>query len=135
MKIKYTSQTIAFLNLFENITRVRVKNGFFDDILIFIVNQGDIGKAIGKKGVNIRRLETKLMKKIKIVEFNNDPIVFIKHFIAPLTPREITKEGDVINIVSDSVKTKGLLIGRDRKNLKRLQEIVSKYFNIEVKVL
>lgn len=135
MGIKYTSETIAFLNLFEKITRVRVKDCFFDNILIFIINQGNIGKAIGKKGVNIKRLESKLRRKIKIVEFNNDPVVFVKNFIAPLIAKEIKKEENIVNIVSDNIKTKGLLIGRDRKNLKRLQEVVSKYFNIEVKIL
>jgi len=135
MGIKYTIETIAFLNLFEKVTKVRVKDCFFDENLIFIVNQGDIGKAIGKKGINIKNLERKLGKKIKIVEFNSDPVVFVKNFIAPLGAKDIVKEEDVIKIISDNMKTKGLLIGRDRKNLKRLQEIVSKYFDIEIKVL
>ncbi len=135
MGIKYNIETIAFLNLFEKITKARVKDCFLDHNLIFIVNQGEIGKAIGKKGINIQNLEKKLRKRIKIVEFNQDPAVFIKNFIAPLTAKEIIKEEDIVKIVPDNVKTKGLLIGRDRKNLKRLQEIVSKYFNVEIKVL
>ena len=44
------------------------------EVLENIVNQGEISKAIGIKGKNAKNIENLLKKKIKIIEFNSDPI-------------------------------------------------------------
>ena len=72
-----------------------------------------------------------LNKKIKIVEFSPDVKQFIRNFVMPLQVNDITEEGGVINIAGPDTKTKGLLIGRDRKNLDNLKKIVSRYFKVE----
>jgi len=46
---------IQKINLFEKLTKARVKDVFNDNGLLVVVNFGDIGKAVGKNGANIRR--------------------------------------------------------------------------------
>ena len=48
----YNKEEINHINLFEKITKARVKDCFLNDIIVFIVEEGDLGKAIGKKGFN-----------------------------------------------------------------------------------
>ncbi|MCD4666772.1 NusA-like transcription termination signal-binding factor [archaeon] len=124
---------IQKINFFEKITRVHVKDFIEDTQFIFIVNPGTAGKAIGKKAFNIKKLERLLKKRVKIVEYSIDPIKFIKSYSYPLDLKEITKNDDIIEVNSDT-KTKGLLIGRNQKNLVQLNSLLKKYYNVQLKV-
>lgn len=136
-RIKYDMSLMHFILLFENIARVHPKDCFDDNgRLVFIVARGDIGKAIGKRGCNIKILEDKLKKKIKIVEFEDEVTDFVRNMIAPLRVEEIVEDDGLIMLKSNDVKTKGMLIGRESQNLRRLESVVSRYFKIKgIKVI
>ena len=126
---KIDQDTISLINLFESKTRARVKKFFeFNEILVFIVDEGHGSKAVGKKGVNVKLLNNMLKKKIKIIEFNADPVKFIKGFIYPIVAEDISVEGGNVAIKAGSAREKGILIGRESKNLNKLKEIVRTYF-------
>ena len=95
---------------------------------------GEIGKAIGKSGMNIKRVQDELHKKIKVVEFRDHVNDFIKNLIYPLAVERIVEEQDSFILQDSSRKTKGLLIGRDGKNLKFINRAVQRFFGKEVKV-
>lgn len=127
--MKLNLETIQFINFFEKLTRTRVKDCFFEnEKLIFIVNPGQARKAVGKNGVNAKKFSEKTNKRIKIIEFNPNPVLFIKSLISPIKPESIEKEDKIINIKVNSTKEKGLLIGRNSKNLENLKKLVKKYF-------
>ena len=51
---KITLETIQLINLFEKITRAKVKDCFTKEMqLIFIVQPGNLMKALGKNNQNI----------------------------------------------------------------------------------
>jgi len=137
MRIKYDLELIKYRTLFENITGVMVKDCFLKNssTIIFIVPENHVGLAIGKNGANVKNLENVLKKKLKIVEFSKDPIRFVKSLIAPLKPKDIYIENGVIHVVAASIADKAQLIGRESKNLKDINNIVKKYFNVEVKIV
>ena len=87
---------MKFMQLFESLTRARLKDCISSEYLIFIVDENEIGKAIGKGGSNVHRLEGLLNRKIKIVEFHPDVKVFISNFIMPLKAREIREEENIV---------------------------------------
>jgi transcription termination/antitermination protein NusA len=127
--MKFNLETIQYINYFEKITRSSVKDCFFEEEkLIFVVRPGQARKAIGKQGANVKKLSEKINKKIKIIEFNEDPVKFIRSFISPIRPKNIEKEENIIKIEAESTKDKGLLIGRNAKNLENLKKHVQKYF-------
>jgi len=131
-KIKYDINVMKFMQLFENMTRARLKDCIVaDESLLFIVEENEIGKAIGKNGSNVRRLEGLLNKRIKIVEFSNDVKQFIRNFVMPLQVNDVSEDDGIVTIVGPDTKTKGLLIGRDSKNLNNLKEVVGRYFKVE----
>ena len=131
IKIKYDIDLMKFISLFESISRVNVKDCISGEPLIFVVNQGDIARAIGKNASNIRRVENLLKKKIKVVEFNDDVCEFVRNLIAPLKVAEVSKDENKIMIKDPDTKTKGMIIGRDSTNLKKTKDIVLRYFQVE----
>lgn len=132
MKIDIT--LIGYITTFENITGTNVKDCFFNKNkqLVFIVKEGQGKKAVGNKGMNIRRLEGLLNKKIKIIEFSENPAEFMKNIIFPLKSPEIKLEENVLTIKTDSTQLKALLLGREKLNLKEIQSIIEKYFPVKV---
>ncbi len=131
-RIKYSGELMKFISLFENITRARVKDCFFDDYgqLFFVVEEGEISKAIGKKGSNVKKMENMIKRKFRIVEFSNNVLEFIRNLIYPIKPKEIEEINKAIEIKGLDVKTKGLLIGRNAINIKNYEKIIKRYFNI-----
>lgn len=135
--MKVDNQLIQYINLFEKITRCDVKDCFFEnDKLIFIVSEGQISKAIGKNGVNIKKIADLTKKRLKVVEFSSKLEKFIKSLIAPVKSSNVEVKENIVEISVSSRQDKGILIGRDRSNLNFLKDVLGKYFKIqEVKIL
>ena len=76
-KIKFDIQSMKLMTLFESITRSHVKDMIIkEESLIFFVMPGEIGKAIGKKAVNIKTLER--ISKDLLLLYLNHPSLFTK---------------------------------------------------------
>lgn len=137
LKIKFDQKLIKFISMFESMTQAEVKDCIeLDAIIIFIVAEGQIGKAIGKDGSNVRRLENLLKKKIRIIEHNNDLTKFIENIIYPNRAKEIRQEGKIMIITPTDSKSRGFLIGRNAAILRSNENIVKRYFEIdEIKVV
>ena len=136
VRLKLDPDAIGLSTILEKISRVPVKDCFQDDETIyFVVPPGMVGKAIGKGAVNIKKVQARLNKKIKIVEFNDNCLMFVKKLIYPLKIETVVEEDGAIFIKDSNKKTKSLLIGRGGKNLKLLNRAVQRFFSKEVKIL
>jgi len=131
-RIKYSEELIKFMSLFGAVTKARVKDCFFDEYgqLFFVVEQGDISRAVGKKGVNVIKIKSMIKRKFRVVEFNSEISQFIKNLVYPLSLKELELNDDIIEIKRLDTKTKGLLIGRNAMNIKNYENIVKRYFDI-----
>jgi len=119
----------------ERLTRARVKDCFKDeDTIYFVVAEGEMGKALGKGGVNIKRVQNELGRRIKVIEYADNLVDFVRNIILPLKVAEIIDQNGTVIIRDDKKKTKSLLIGRGRKNLTLIKRAVSRFFNVEVVV-
>jgi len=136
-KITFDTDILKCMALFDRITHAQLKDCFFDrEKLVFLVDAGEMGKALGRNKSNVVQLEKMLKRKIKIVEFNLDRQQFILNYLAPLKVTNINTDGDVITVTGADTKTKGLIIGIKAQNLRNLEKIVGKYFTIqEIKVI
>ncbi len=124
-------EQIQQINLFEKLTKARVKELITNnDSYIFIIEQGDINKALGKQAINIKKISFMLRKKVKVVEFSQDIITFTNNLLYPLKP-EISLHESTIEISSDT-KTKALLIGRDRRNFNIYSRLLKEYFRMDL---
>jgi N utilization substance protein A len=128
---------MRFIALFESITGATVRDCIVDedfDRLIFIIKEGDVGMAIGKRGKNISTLERMTGKKHEIIEFSEDPSQFIKNALKPAKLKEIRiserPDGKTIAVVSVDPHDKGIAIGKNGKNAERIRFLAKRYFQI-----
>jgi len=136
--IKITCDEMRYIALFENISGASVKDCIIDEEqgrAIFIVNQGQVGVAIGRGGRNIHTLEKMTGKKHEIIEYSEDPVQFIKNALKPAAVREVRvterTDGKTIAVVTVNPKDKGIAIGKNGKNAERLRFLAKRYFQIQ----
>jgi len=131
-KIIFNNDIIKFMSIFTSITNTDLKDCIeSNNRLIFIVDENQVGMAIGKHGANVRRLEDKLKRKIKIVGYSTDPIQFIANIIHPIKARDIVNNDNTYVITPVDSFTRGLLIGRNAVNLREYEAIMKRYFEIK----
>lgn len=130
MKIKFDSECIRYISLFETFTNAAVKDCITDgDSIIFVVKEGDAGLAIGKNGQNIKNLERLMNKRIEIVEFSPDPLAFVSNVFRPVDIKNIylSEKSDGKKIIyMSTIKNKTLT----KIKLKKAKSLVQKYFGI-----
>ncbi|MEM2995302.1 MAG: NusA-like transcription termination signal-binding factor [Candidatus Bathyarchaeia archaeon] len=136
--IKFTSTEMRYIALFESITGASVKDCIVDEEqgrVIFVVNEGQIGVAIGKGGRNIRTLEKMTGKKHEIIEYSDDPAQFIKNALKPAVVKEVRitpkPDGKTIAVVTVNPRDKGVAIGKNGRNAERLRFLAKRYFQIQ----
>ena len=136
--IKMTEEEMKYIAFFESLTGVTVMDCIVDrdrNRLIFLVKKGYVGKAVGKNGVNIKRLNKLIGKSIEVVEYSEDPKELIKNSLFPANIQSIkiskSMNGKKIAYVSVPPKEKGLAIGKDGRNISRAILILRRYFDIE----
>lgn len=135
-KIVYDNFSMKILSCFELVTHSCVKDFIAENgLLLFIVNEGKAGKAVGPKGANAKKLEGMFKKRIKIVEFSPEPVSFIKNLVYPLKIANIAEEDGIFIIAPVDSKTRSLLIGKGACNLRFYESVVKRHFPIkELKV-
>jgi transcription termination/antitermination protein NusA len=121
--------------LFEKVTGSRVKD-YLPDYGMFVIEQGQMGLAIGKGAANIKRMEHLLKKKLVLVEFNDDVTLFAKNLVYPAEVSDIKEENGVVVIHGKDMKSKGMIFGREKSRLSQIKEIIKRHFTIDdVKVV
>ena len=136
MRVKYDSELIKLMMLFESMSGAKVKDCISNDKILFIVGENDMGRAIGKNGANIKKFENKLKKKVKLAEFSNDAGQFVRNLAYPAEIAEVKNENGTITIHGKDANSRAMLIGRERQNLNHMTEIVRRYFDVkEIRVV
>ena len=134
-RLKLDQDSLGLSSLLERITGARVKDSFKDqETIFFVVATGHIGKALGKGGSNIKKVQKELGKQVRVVEYRDNPVDFVRNVIYPIKVEEILEEDGIIWIKDSSRKTKSLLIGRESRNLNLINRAVKRFFNVEVRV-
>lgn len=136
--IKITSTEMRYIALFESITGANVKDCIVDEEqgrVIFVVDEGQLGLAIGKGGRNIRTLESMTGKKHEIIEYSEDPVQFIKNALKPALVKEVRlterTDGKKIAVVTVNPRDKGVAIGKNGRNAERLRFLAKRYFDMQ----
>lgn len=137
-EIRFTKDEMQYITLLETVAQVECRDCIIDNDrgrIIFIVKEGDIGKAIGKNGVNVKHLSRILGKSIEIVEYSGDPVKLLMNAFIPAKVKEIRivekpNKGKIAIAVVEP-KSKGLAIGKNGRNIDRVRKIAKRYFDID----
>lgn len=137
MSIKFTTNEIRYIGLFETITSATVKDCIIDeehDKVTFLVKKGDMGLAIGKRGSTIAKMQNKVDKGIEIIEHSDDPGEFIKNLLSVAKVNSIefstNAKGNKIATLDVDSKTKRSTIGKNGQNIRRARQFAKRQFDI-----
>ena len=102
--------------------------------VIYVIQQGDMGLAIGKKGENIKRLQNVLGKRIEMVEYDEAPDTFIANIFKPaeVAGIERTPENGPVHVLLKKKNDLGIAIGKGGCNIEKARVLCRRFFGVEV---
>jgi len=135
--IKLTTDQMRLMSLFQNITKATARDCVEDekqDKIIFVVQEGKMGLAIGKGGSNIKSLQNIIKRNDELVEYFDDPIKFLKNVLNPKLVNEVKLDtkpdgSSQATIIVDPGK-KGIVVGREGRNAEKARLLLKRYFDI-----
>jgi len=137
MGFKLGADEMRYIALFESLTGATVRDCLVfekEGKLTFVVNQGDIGLAIGKGGSRVQKAKRVMGKSIEVVEYSDDPAEFIKNAFAPAKINGVSiveRESKKLAFVEVEAKDKGLAVGRGGKNIQRAKMLALRHHGIQ----
>jgi len=135
-EIVLTEDCMRLISQFETLTGASSRDCVVDDRnqrLIFVVNPGQMGLAIGKKGAAIKKASDAMGKKIEVVEYSPNPEQFIKNCFLPAQVTKIEFEGEPEEqTVQVQVRDedRGIAIGKEGKNIFKAKRLAQRQHNI-----
>jgi len=137
-KIKLTSEELGLMSMFQNISGATAKDCVIDpkvERVIFVVNRGEMGLAIGKSGETIKKVQKAIGKQIELVEWSDDAKQFVLNSLNPqyVTDIRLTERSDgskIVTVVVDE-KKKGAVLGKGGRNAEKARLLARRYFSIE----
>ena len=133
--IKLTTDQMRMMSLFQNVTGATARDCVEDekqDRVIFVVNTGKMGLAIGKGGTHIKSLQNIVKKNIELVEFDEDPAKFLTNLLNSKLISEVKinkrADGSKQAIVMVDPRKKGIVVGREGRNAEKARLLAKKIF-------
>jgi N utilization substance protein A len=134
--IRLTADEIRHIGLFESLTGTEVKDCVIDEsgeLVTFLVKERQLGKAIGRNGNRIRRIQRILGKNIEVVEFSDNPEQFVRNVLAPAKPDRVEiverSEGRVAVVYIDFHNRK-LAIGKKGRKIQNAKKLAFRHHKI-----
>lgn len=125
------------MSLFQSITGATARDCIEDekqDRVIFVVNNGKMGLAIGKGGSHIKSLQNIIKRNVELVEYDDSPDKFLKNILDSKLISEVKlnkrADGSTQAIVLVDPRKKGIVVGRDGRNAEKARLLARRYFDI-----
>ena len=137
MTIKFTTNEIRYIALFESMTGAMVKDCIVDDEngkIIFLVKKGDMGLAIGRRGSTVTKVQKAVDKGVEVIEHSDDPAEFITNIMSPAKLKSIKilqrENGEKIATLEADSKNKRSAIGKGCQNIEKARFLSKRQHNI-----
>ncbi len=132
--LAFDNETLGYIRLFEARTGAQVKDCLeAEEKLVFLVQPGEIPKAVGPNGVLVERLKGMLKREIQVVEYSDDPATLARnifYFYSPIKV-ELTPKGKGRHAtVSVDPAWKARAIGKAGRNLKIARAVLLRHTDI-----
>ena len=132
--MKLSAEEIGYIALFEKITGAVIKDCVTDEEenkILFVVKEGDMGLAIGKKGANIQRVRQVIGKKIEVIEYSEDPAEFVRNIFHPLKLNNVSVSNKVARVDMDDRDKMAM----GRKNIKKAKMLAERHYNMSIVIV
>jgi len=129
---------MAMIARFEQITGAAAIDVVRDDEgerIIVVVREKQLGKAIGKGGVNVRAASDAFGRVVDVVEIAETAEEFVKSALAPARVEAVKiiehRDGNKVASVTVKNEDRGIAIGRDGRNVARARILVKRHFDLD----
>jgi len=137
VEITFSNETVQYINMASKYSKASIKDCLVeDDRIIFVVEKGQLGIAIGSKAKNLEKLRTLFKKNIKFVEFDDDKERFIRNLCKPYQISNIITEGDenssIVRVrIEVNPRDKSKLIGKGGRNINMIRKLAQRHHPIK----
>jgi N utilization substance protein A len=136
-EIVLTEDCMRLISEFETLTGASSRDCVIDERnsrIIFVVNPGEMGLAIGKKGASIKKASDSMGKRIEVVEYTDSPEQFVKNCFLPAQVLAVDFEDSERGLVAHvDVKDedRGIAIGKEGKNIFKAKKLSMRQHNVQ----
>jgi len=102
------------------------------DRIVYLIKEGDMGLAIGRKGSNIRKMQRVLGKRVEMVEYSPEIEKFTKNVFKPAEVTGVEREEDGKITVYVNKGDLGIAIGKGGCTIEKARNLLSRYFDAEL---
>ena len=132
-------QTIRYINLLDRASNVKTSKCYtYNNAIIFAVPKNLVSKAIGPDASNVRLIQEKLGKRVRIIEEPNgigDILKFIQDIVYPIKFKAIDIKNKDVLVSAGNAQNKAALLGRNKRRFLEMQKIVNDFFNKEFRIV
>ena len=144
--IKIDRESMELISLFNNISGAIIKDCLIfrnqehnTEVIIFLVKEEDVGKAIGKAGEHVKDLKSKLNKKIDVIAFSDNLDHFIQNILQTTKNSIVVQDIEIKEsrnlkktvIITVRPQDRGKAIGKEGSMIRKIKEIVIRYFDVD----
>jgi N utilization substance protein A len=136
-EITISEDDMRLIAQFENLTGAGARDCVVDEKfsrILFVINPGEMGLAIGKKGASVKKASDAFGKKFEVVEYNPDKVQFLRNCFLPVQIQTVTfeqnEEGDEVAYIEVQPEDRGLAIGKEGKNIIKAKKLAFRQFDI-----
>ncbi len=137
-KIKLSMDDMAMIARFEQITGASAIDIIRDDEgerIIVVVRAKQLGKAIGRGGVNVKAASDAFGRAVDVVEMAETVEEFVKSALAPARVEAVKiiehRDGNKVASVTVKNEDRGIAIGREGRNVARARILVKRHFDLD----
>lgn len=133
-EIKLDADTLRLFTLFERMTGAQIKDLIDEpDRAIFVVDEGQVGRAVGKGAMNLKRLREVLNKDVEIFGYAADRKKFIENLFHRHKLEDVTFEtrsGVEIARIKVDPTQKGKVIGKGGRNVQLARQLAERHHGL-----
>ncbi len=141
-QVVLTEECMRLISQFESLTGASSRDCVVDnrnERIIFVINPGDMGLAIGKSGSSIKKASEVMGKRIEVVEYSTDPAQFLRNCFLPAQVTGVdfdtNEEDQQVAHIEVRSEDRGLAIGKAGKNIFKAKVLALRQHDIADVVL
>lgn len=136
-EITISEDDMRLIAQFENLTGAGARDCVVDEKfsrILFVINPGEMGLAIGKKGASVKKASDAFGKKVEVVEYNTDKVQFLRNCFLPVQIQVVTfekdEDGAEVAYIEVQPDDRGLAIGKEGRNIIKAKRLAFRQFDI-----
>jgi transcription termination/antitermination protein NusA len=134
-EIVLSNETVQYINIASKYSGANILDCVVeDDRVVFIVEKGQLGIAIGSKAKNLDRLRMLFKKIVKFVEFDEDKTRFVENLCKPYNVTKVSfEENNGLSVARIEVnpRDKSKLIGKGGRNINMIRKMAQRHHQIK----